>query len=188
MKFAIALIAGIGLATAAAAEELPTCAVGMHLERAGGTNSPAVITEVDEAQGSYHIDYDNSTLEEWVTAQWLRYSCVGLPAGPRDIAFYAGAWDEVHQRGEPDLVINDDGSYGWLVDIDPAKIVRGTWRPAEKSELSSMAKGPGIVLLNALGGRDWYVESRADVDDDDREQILAQDDDSNYYYFFRTKG
>src|SRR5690349_7008501 len=70
MKFAIALIAGIGLATAAAAEELPTCAVGMHLERAGGTNSPAVITEVDEAQGSYHIDYDNSTLEEWVTAQW----------------------------------------------------------------------------------------------------------------------
>jgi len=85
-------------------------------------------------------------------------------------------------------VINDDGSYGWLVDIDPAKIVRGTWRPAEKSELSSMAKGPGIVLLNGRDGDVAEDGSRADVDDDDREQILAQDSDSNYYYFFRTRG
>ena len=173
--------------TVARAQDLPPCAVGLHVDLAGGTNEPGVITDADEAQGSYRVHYDNSTMEDWMGSPLLRNSCVGAPAGAKSVEFFTGAWDENHQRGEPDLVVNSDHTYEWLVAIDPAKIIKGTWHDATPDQLGTSGR-PGIVLETALYDKDWYVKSEGDVDGSDREQILAEDDSLDYYYFFRSRG
>ena len=106
----------------------------------------------------------------------LRLSCEGGPAGARDVGFFVGLWDETHQRGEPDLVVNADHSYQWLVALDPDTVVEGSWHEASADQLGGSAVGPGIVLEHALDDRDWVVKSEGDVDGSNRESILAEDD------------
>lgn len=184
----IVLLLGAAV-TASRAQDLPACTLGLHVDSAGGTNEPGIITQVDESQRTYLVHYDNSTIEEWMGAHWLRYSCVGAPSGARDIGFFVDNWDQVFQRGEPDLVIHPDHTYEWLVEVDPAsKIIQGAWHEAAADQLGSKAVGPGVVLEKALYDRDWVIQSEGDVDQNDRETVLAQDDDLDYYYFYRSRG
>lgn len=169
------------------ADDLPQCTVGLHVDKAGSTIEPGVITDVDTAQGTYFVHYDNSTMEEWMGAKMLSRSCVGIPSGAKSLSFFFGGWDEVHLRGELDLVIHPDHSYEWLVDLSPQTILRGAWHEASPDQLDSRAVGPGIVLENGQYEQDWVIQSEGDVDNNNREQILATDANRDYYYFFRAK-
>ena len=160
----------------------------MHVPTAGGTNEPGIITRVDEGQGTYLVHYDNSIQEDWMGARWLKYSCIGVPSGAKDIGFFVDAWDQVFQRGEPDLVIHPDHTYEWLIAIEPANIIKGAWHEASADQLGSKAVGPGVVLEKAMYDRDWVIQSEGDVDQNDRESVLAQDDNLDYYYFYRSRG
>jgi hypothetical protein len=183
----VILLSAAVLPVAAHAETLPACTLGLHVDSAGGTNEPGVITQVDQAQGAYLVHYDNSTIEEWMSARWLGHSCKGVASGAKDIDFFIDNWDQVFQQGEPDLVIHSDHTYEWLTAIEPPTVVKGGWHEATADQLGSNAVGPGVVLEKALYDRDWVIQSEGDVDQNDRETILAQDDDLDYYYFYRSR-
>jgi len=85
------------------------------------------------------------------------------------------------------LVIESNGTYAWLVNIDTGEIIRGNWHRADATQVDHNAVGPAIVLEEALYGKDWVAESLGEVDPNDREQILLQDDARDYAYFFRSK-
>jgi len=179
-------LVGLVLVTSASAAGVPRCTVGLHVDDAGNTNEPGVIIQADDRQGTYKVRYDNSTTEEWVPS-FMMDSCEGTPSGAKNLGFYYGHWDDAHQRGEPDLVIESNGTYAWLVNIDTGEIIRGNWHRADATQVDHNAVGPAIVLEEALYGKDWVAESLGEVDPNDREQILLQDDARDYAYFFRSK-
>ncbi len=165
--------AGVHAAPAAAAN-LPTCAVGMHVTRVSPLNYGAVILKFDAAKGTYQVKSDSDGLLDWVPASKLRSSCVGAEAASVTMNYFIGKWSlfvgptahhqVIDDKGYlvvgpgahvPPLQVNADGSYVWV--IDSKTTLKGQWRTLADKELRAGTKPPAILLMKAEGGKDWEV-------------------------------
>ena len=166
-------LAVLALAGPAAAEGLPSCAVGMKVI-VSPLNNDAVIIGANPAQGSYQVRSLADQLVDWVPARALRYSCTGAAAAAADTGYFVGTWNtfvgavplttihggkaytEVSMggHGRP-IQVNGDGTYVWQV--DSSTTVRGRWRTMAAAEVRSGTTGPAILLINGEGGKQWQM-------------------------------
>src|SRR5204863_1056965 len=106
--------------------------VGLHLERAGALNYPATIDAYDAAKGAWHVKYDNSTSNEWLTGDWLIRGCLAAAAPAITASYFVGNWEMFVNAAvgyqtiggqryltvgsgatAPPLTIKADGTYVW---------------------------------------------------------------------------
>jgi hypothetical protein len=62
----------------------------LHLPRAGLTNRPATIIDIDARKGIYKVKYANGDLDQWLPARLLG-GCQGVAAAPITRDYFAGA-------------------------------------------------------------------------------------------------
>jgi hypothetical protein len=181
-----AILAAILVPGLAAAQSLPPCEVGRHLDRAGALNYPGTIVDYDSAKGSYLIRWDDGGSEEWLGASSLSRGCV-IPAsaGPGVDWFY-GYWTDNLISGGPALYVGSNGSYEWV--HTTGGHVEGQWRKASRSELKATGVGEAIVLLDAIDGYDWVAQTQNQVDSRNRElMLITRSDGAAYQYVYREE-
>lgn len=115
----------------------------------------------------YHIE----NLEKSISGYYDVCYVTTLERQPSWTSFFVGDWDlylpmavtervigrdvyQVYSGADrlPPLRIGADNTFSWVV--DKKKVIRGKWKPNSNA--------PGIVLLKADGGTDWYIYSNAD--------------------------
>ena len=175
--FATFVLAGAALAAAAQAQApLPTCKVGLHLDRAGALNYPATIVDYDAAKVAYQVKFDSGGAVEWLIPRSIARGCTAPVAGPVIAeGYFVGNWSmfigPYPQRqiinGDaylvvgsgapaPPLGIKADGTYVWH--IDSKTVLNGQWRRMAESEMKYGFKDKvGIMLVKGEGGANWQV-------------------------------
>lgn len=193
-RVAVSLAMFLAWLPGAWAQGLPTCQVGLRVERAGALNYPATIVARNDATGAWQVRFDGGSLE-WLTPQQIQRGCVTpTNQATRQIApqFFVGNWElfvgpapqyvviggqrylEVGPGAHaPPLAIKGDGTYAWA--IDRGKLVNGRWRPMSAAEMKYGYKDKtGIMLMQGYEGRDWQATYVGVRPADGRDQIDVQ--------------